>query len=319
MHPTPDSPIKHVTVVGTGLIGASWTALFLAHGLRVSATDPAPHAEENLRRAIDEIWPTLTALGLKPGASPSNLTFSPDLETAVKGADFVQEAAPEREDFKVELFARLDAALPPSALLASSTSSLTMTTLQRKCRHPGRCLIGHPFNPPHLIPLVEIVGGKATAPEALERAEQFYASIGKTTIRLNKEVPGHVANRLQAALWREAAHLVDTGVASVADVDKAVSDAVGLRWSLMGPTLTFHLGGGPGGLDHFMQHLAGPFSKLFQDLGSPTLTPDIQRKLIEGVKASTGGQPIDSLAKQRDAKLVRILELKRQATAQRRG
>lgn len=303
--------MRTVATVGTGLIGASWTALFLAQGLRVTATDPAPDAETKLRRYIDSVWPTLIELGLKAGASRDNLTFSSDLATAVRGAEFVQEAAPEREEFKIKLFAQLDGLLPPTTLLASSTSSLTVGTLQRECRHPERCLIGHPFNPPHLIPLVEIVGSQATSSESLAHAEEFYASLGKKTIRLQKEVPGHIANRLQAALWREAAHLVNEGVASVEDVDKAVSEAVGLRWALMGPNLTFHLGGGPGGLEHFLQHLAGPFSKLFENLGTPTLTPELRAKLIAGVNAATHGQSLESLSAERDRLLVQLLALRK--------
>ena len=236
--------INRVAVVGTGLIGSSWAALFLARGLDVSATDPAPNAERELRAYVERVWPVLQEIGLSPSASLDRLTFSADLQTAVAGADFVQENGPEREDYKVKMFADLDAALPPEVILASSTSGITMSTIQRGCRHPARCVIGHPFNPPHLIPLVEVVGGAATSIGTVERAEQFYTRLGKRTIRLHREVPGHVANRLQAALWREAVHLVNEGVVSVADVDAAVSWGPGLRWGAMGPNLIFHLGGG---------------------------------------------------------------------------
>ena len=216
--------IQRVAVVGTGLIGSSWTAFFLAHGLDVVATDPAPHAERDLRAYVDRVWPLLVTLGLAPGADRARLRFEADLSTALTGVDFVQENGPERAEFKIKLFAEMDAVLPSTVILASSSSSLAMSVMQSECRHPERCVLGHPFNPPHLIPLVEIVGGRNTSLATIIAAEQFYTRLGKRTIRLNKEIPGHVANRLQAALWREAVHLVAEGVVSVADVDSAVSE-----------------------------------------------------------------------------------------------
>jgi 3-hydroxyacyl-CoA dehydrogenase len=308
MNTSPD--IKQVAVVGTGLIGSSWAALFLARGLNVSATDPAPNAERELRGYIERVWPVLQEIGLSPGASPERLTFNPNLKAAVAGADFVQENGPEREDYKVRMFADLDAALPPAVILASSTSGLTMSVIQAQCRHPARCVIGHPFNPPHLIPLVEVVGGAATSAAALERAEQFYARLGKKTIRLHKEVPGHVANRLQAALWREAVHLVNEGVVSVADVDAAVSWGPGLRWGAMGPNLIFHLGGGKGGIEHFMHHLAGPFATWWRDLGEPELTPELKQKIIAGVHAEAAGRSVPDLAAERDKVILGLLALR---------
>jgi 3-hydroxyacyl-CoA dehydrogenase len=305
------SEIKQVAVVGTGLIGSSWTALFLARGLSVSATDPAPQAERELRAYVARVWPVLQEIGLSPGASLDRLTFSPDLKTAVAGADFVQENGPEREDYKVKMFADLDAALPPEVILASSTSGITMSTIQRGCRHPARCVIGHPFNPPHLIPLVEVVGGAATSVGTMERAEAFYTRLGKRTIRLHKEVPGHVANRLQAALWREAVHLVNEGVVSVADVDAAVSWGPGLRWGAMGPNLIFHLGGGKGGIEHFMNHLSGPFAAWWEDLGRPVLTPELKAKIIQGVHDEAAGRSLTELAAERDKVVQGLLALRR--------
>ncbi len=303
--------IQRVAIVGTGLIGSSWAAHFLARGLDVTATDPAPDAGPRLRQYIDGVWPVLTQLGLAPGASPDRLHFAPDLKSAVAGADFVQESGPERKDQKIKLFAELDTLAPPEVLLASSTSGIMMSVIQTGCRHPERCVIGHPFNPPHLIPLVEVVGGKQTAPEAVTRAMAFYTKMGKHPIQLHKEMPGHVANRLQAALWREAAYLVNEGVVSVADVDAAVSWGPGLRWGAMGPNMIFHLGGGPGGMEHFMRHLAVPFARMWDDLGRPELTPELQAKIIEGVKAEAAGRSLAELAAERDRVVLGLLALRR--------
>jgi 3-hydroxyacyl-CoA dehydrogenase len=302
--------IRRVGIVGTGLIGSSWAALFLSRGLDVVATDPAPQAEQKLREYVTRAWPALAQLGLAKDASLERLSFNADLKAAVGGVDFVQENGPEREDFKVKLFAELDDLVPAHAILASSSSGLKMSTIQQRCRRPERCVIGHPFNPPHLIPLVEVVGGAATSRATIERAEIFYTRMGKRTIRLNKEVPGHVANRLQAALWREVVHLVDQGVISVGDADAAVSWGPGLRWGVMGPNLLFHLGGGQGGIEHFLAHLSGPFSRWWDDLGHPVLTPELKDRLIQGVKAEAAGRTIAELEKQRDDLLIRLLALR---------
>ena len=245
--------VQRVAVVGTGVIGASWAALFLARGLDVVATDPSPGAEDRLRTDVAAHWPSMEPVD---GASPDRLTFTPDPAQAVAGADFVQENGPEREDVKHQLFAVLDTAARPEVVLASSSSGMLPSAIARGCpAHPERVLIGHPFNPPHLIPLVEVVGGSTASASAVRAAVAFYRAVGKGPITLNKEVPGHLANRLQAALWREAVHMVAEGVASVADVDAAISEGPGLRWALMGPHTTFHLAGGEGGMEHFMRHL----------------------------------------------------------------
>jgi carnitine 3-dehydrogenase len=220
---TDSAGIRRVAVIGTGTIGASWAALFLARGLDVVASDPAPDAEATLRRHIGEIWPVLLRLGAVAASRPERLSFTPNAADAARGAQFVQENGPEREDIKRALFAELDGVLPADAIIASSSSGLLMTRLQEVCRHPERCIIGHPFNPPHLIPLVEVVGGARTSQAAIARAMAFYTAIGKRPIHIRKEVKGHVANRLQAAMWREAVSLVDKGVASVADVDEAIA------------------------------------------------------------------------------------------------
>src|SRR5216684_6629169 len=256
---TDTKPIRRIAIIGTGVIGASWTALFLAKGLQVVATDVAPNAEAALRKFVEAAWPALKRLGLSPGASQSNLKFTAALAQAVGGVDLVQENGPERIDFKKKLYGQLDELLPPDVIIASSSSGLTMSEIQAGCpSHPERCVIAHPFNPPHLIPLVEIVGGAKTSEATIRRAAEFYTALGKRTVRLHKEVPGHVANRLQAALAREVYHLVGEGVVSVADVDTALCWGPGLRWGIMGQILLNHLGGGQGGIEHFFQQFTRP-------------------------------------------------------------
>jgi 3-hydroxyacyl-CoA dehydrogenase len=303
--------INTVAIIGTGVVGASWAALFLAKGLKVVATDVAPDADASLRHFVEAAWPALKRLGLAPGASQSNLKFTADLPTAVKNADFVQENGPERIDFKKKLYGQLDELLLPDVIIASSSSGLTMSEIQSGCpSHPERCVIGHPFNPPHLVPLVEIVGGAKTSEDTIRRASEFYTSIGKRTVRLHKEVPGHVANRLQAALGREVYHLVAEGVVSVADVDTALCWGPGLRWGIMGQVLLNHLGGGEGGIEHFFAQFTGPMTAWWKVLGSPVLTPELQQTLIDGLHAEVGSRSIDELAAQRDEVLLGLLELR---------
>jgi 3-hydroxyacyl-CoA dehydrogenase len=307
-----NKPIRRIAIIGTGVIGASWTALYLAKGLEVVATDVAPDAETSLRRFVKAAWPALERLGLAPGASQSRLTFTPDLPTAVAGADLIQENGPERIDFKKKLYGQLDALLPPDAIIASSSSGLTMSEIQSgAASHPERCVIAHPFNPPHLIPLVEIVGGAKTSEATIRRAAEFYTSIGQRTVRLNKEMPGHVANRLQAALAREVYYLVSEGVVSAADVDTALCWGPGLRWGVMGNMMLNHLGGGPGGIEHFFQQFSGPMTAWWKTLGSPVLTPEVQKKLIDSVHAEVGARPIAELEAQRDEVLLGLLELRK--------
>jgi 3-hydroxyacyl-CoA dehydrogenase len=308
---TDTKPIRRITIIGTGVIGASWTALFLAKGLKVVATDPAPGAETRLREFVASAWPALKRLGLSTGASESSLKFTADLAQALAGADLVQENGPERIDFKQKLYAQLDELLPPDVLIASSSSGLKMSDIQLGARsHPERCVIGHPFNPPHLIPLVEIVGGAKTSEETIRRAGEFYTSIGQRTVRVNKELPGHVANRLQAALAREVYYLVAEGVVSAADVDTALSWGPGLRWGVMGNMMLNHLGGGPGGIEHFFQQFSGPMTAWWKTLGAPVLTPEVQKKLIDSVHAEVGSRTIGELETERDEVLLGLLELR---------
>lgn len=302
------SDIRRVAVIGAGTIGASWAAYFLSRGIQVSAGDPSPGAPDLLRRMIATAWPVLMRLGGRADADPDAWTFDADPARACAGCDFVQESAPERIGIKQDLLARIDAALPEDVVIASSTSGLLASRLSERCAHPGRVVIGHPFNPPHLIPLVEVVGGAKGSPEAVAAAMGFYRAIGKHPIEIRKEVPGHLANRLQAALWREAVHLVAEGVATVADVDAAISEGPGLRWALMGPHVTFHLAGGEGGIGHFLHHLLPAVTSWWDDLGHPRVDDRVQAMLTQGVEAATGGASTADLARRRDAALVRLLE-----------
>lgn len=305
-----DTPITRVAVVGTGVIGASWAAWFLAQGLDVDATDPSPGAEARLREAVAQHWPTLERFGLAQGASVERLRFHASLEDALREADFVQENGPERLDFKIDLFRRMDAAAPLHAILASSSSGLTVSGMQSGCAHPERVVLGHPFNPPHLIPLVEVIGGERTSADAVERAMAFYAAIGKRPIHVKREVKGHIANRLQAALWREAFHLVEQGVASVADIDTAISQGPGLRWAVMGPFMNLHLSGGAGGIAHVLAHLGGPIEDWWQDLGSPAMTEALKQQVAAGVAAELGERHESELERSRDTLLLNLIRAK---------
>jgi carnitine 3-dehydrogenase len=224
-----NKPIKKIAIVGTGVIGASWAAQYLARGFDVVATDPGPNAEANLRKYVDAAWSDLTNIGLSQGASRDRLSFTTDMKKALSQADLVQENASERPDFKMKLYAEMDEVAPLDSLLASSSSGITPSVIQSKCKHPERVVIGHPFNPPHIVPLVEVVGGSKTSPDAIQQAMTFYASIGKKSIHLKKELPGHVANRLQAALYREILYLIEQDVLSVEDADAAVCYGPGPR------------------------------------------------------------------------------------------
>lgn len=288
--------IQNVAIVGTGVIGASWAAYYLSRGFNVVATDPAPNAETNLRKYVDEAWKTLSKNGLSPSASRDRLSFEPKMAKALAAADFVQENAPERPDFKIKLFAEMDDATPPDSILASSSSGITMDVIQSGCKRPERCVIGHPFNPPHIVPLVEVVGGAKTSLQTIDKAMAFYASIGKKPIRLLKALPGHVSNRLQAALYKEILYLIQEGVLSVEDADAAVSYGPGPRWGVMGPSLQWHLGGGQNGIHHFMDHLMDPLAGLIKTLGSPNVTPELKQTVTEGVMRMAGNRSVEQLA-----------------------
>jgi len=307
---TDTKPIRRIAVVGTGVIGASWAAEYLARGFDVVATDPAPNAESNLRKLIDEAWKDLTSIGLSKGASRDRLSFTTNMKEALSQADFVQENAPERPDFKIKLYAEMEEVAPVDTLLASSSSGITPSVIQSQCKHPERVVIGHPFNPPHIIPLVEVVGGSKTSPDAVQQAISFYASIGKKPIHLKKELPGHVANRFQAALYREMLYLIEQGVLSVEDTDAAVCYGPGLRWGVMGQSLQWHLGGGVGGIKHFMDHLMPPLEGMMKALGTPNITPELKQNVINGVIREAAERSVDQLAQEENRVLIGLLKLR---------
>ncbi len=300
--------VSRIAIIGAGTIGASWATLFLARGFSVAVYDPVPDAHDKILAFVESAWPSLTELGVATGPLPKDrLSFSSSAAEAATDADFVQESGPENTALKGPLLAEIDGVLAPGKVIASSTSGLTLDALREGLAHPGRVLIGHPFNPPHLIPLVEVVADDKTSAEALQWTMEFYRSIGKAPIHLTRSVPGHVANRLQAAIWREAINLINEGVASVEDVDLAVSTGPGIRWALLGPTATFHLGGGPGGIAEFLDKLGGAVESWWQDLADfKEMTPSMKEKLIEGVKDLPDWS---DLRAQRNEKLVEVLKL----------
>ena len=309
-----NKPIRRIAIVGTGVIGASWAAEYLARGFDVVATDPGPNAEANLRKYVDEAWKDLTNIGLSKGASRDRLSFTKDSKEALSEADLVQENGPERPDYKMKLYAEMDEVTPVDSLLASSSSGITPSVIQSKCKHPERVVIGHPFNPPHIIPLVEVVGGTKTAPEAVQQAISFYASIGKKPIHLKKELPGHVANRFQAALYREMLYVIEQGILSVEDTDAAVSYGPGLRWGVMGQSLQWHLGGGEGGIKHFMDHLMDPLAGMMKALGTPNINPELKQKVIDGVMREAGNRSVDELAQAENEVIIELLRSRARAS-----
>lgn len=301
---------RKIAVVGVGVIGASWAAHFLAHGFDVAATDPAEGAETQLRILVDRFWPALERIGLKPGASRDRLRFHATLADAVAGAYLVQENGPERQDIKRALIAEIDAFAPPDALIATSSSGIVISDIQDAAQRPERVLLGHPFNPPHLIPLVEVIGGRLTSEDAIAHAMDFYHAVGKRAIHIRKEVKGHVANRLQAALWREAFYLVKEGVVSVSDLDTAIASGPGLRWALLGPFMNLALSGGAGGIAHMLEHLGPPIDSWWKDLGDVTIDHALINQLAQGVQDALGARDIVAVQAERDDVLLSLLALK---------
>ena len=299
--------VGDIALLGTGTIGASWATHFLARGFSVTAWDPAPDADARLRAFIDAAWPTMERLGLAPDADPARVRVLDEPERAVEAAVFVQESAPEDEALKRDLYRRIDAALPAEAVVASSSSGLLISTLQAGLRNGARFVVGHPFNPPHLVPLVEVVGGRGTDPAAVDLTLAFYNAHGKRAIRVEREVPGHIANRLQAALQREAFHLLLSGAASAADIDAAVAHGPGLRWAFMGPFLTMHLAGGEGGMRGVLNHFGPALESWWADFGTPRLDGDAIETLSRAVDEMLDGQSIPALAAERDARLLALL------------
>lgn len=300
----------HVTVIGGGLIGASWAALFLAHGHRVCVHDVAPGVASRVHAELRRIQPFMAQLGLSLDPDTSSLSFEANLAEAVRPADIVQECGPERLAFKQALWAQVEAHCRPDALLLSSSSGITASMQSRKMRSPQRMLVGHPFNPPHLIPLVEVVPGRRTSEPAVVRARDFYAALGKQVVVLRKEIPGFVANRIQAAVIRESVSLVRQGVVSAEDLDIAVQSSLGLRWATGGPFLSAHLGGGAGGIKGFLQQFAGGLQLLWlhMRLRPVLLTRKTQEALVAGVQSGYGDRSIDQLASLRDHQQIALLQ-----------
>jgi carnitine 3-dehydrogenase len=299
-----------VAVVGTGVIGAGWATHFLARGFEVRATDPAAGAEARLRAWVADWWPTVEALGLVEGASRDKLSFTTDVAQAVRDAGFIQESGPERLDVKHVLIAAIESATDVDAIIASSSSGLAVSDIQAGAKHPERIVLGHPFNPPYLIPLVEVGGGKLTSAENVTRAMAFYESTGKKAIRIQKEVKGHIANRLQVALWQEAISLVLRGVASVEDIDTAIAYGPGLRWALLGPFLNLHASGGSGGITHLLQHLGGSQREWARDLGQYPETDDYIQQIAQGVDGELEGRDLPEMLRQRDELLIQLIAAK---------
>jgi 3-hydroxybutyryl-CoA dehydrogenase len=299
---------SRTAVLGAGVIGASWAALFLASGRSVAVYDAQPDAADAVHDSVKNVWPVLTQLGLTEHGNPDNITIHQSAAQAVAGAAFIQESVPERLEIKHALYREIEEAIDTDAVIGSSASGLTLTEMQQGFSDPSQLILGHPFNPPHLIPLVEVMGNERTAPGVVEKAEAFYRAVGKVTIRVNKEVPGHVANRLQAAVWREAIHMVTSGVASVEDVDTAMWAGPGLRWAVMGPTLLFHLGAGEGGLEEFCERYTDSFNRWWDDLGELHLDPEIAKQLVLGVQKESGSATAEVLCDKRDEMLAAVLK-----------
>lgn len=300
-------PFNPVTVIGAGVIGVSWTALFLARGLEVRVNDVRPDIKEVVHAGIETIIPTLRQLGLPTENLTGKLIIEPNLEKALQGANVVQEAGPERLDFKQNLYAQIEQFVGKDALLLSASSGIKASDIGEKLKNPERMLIGHPFNPPHLVPLVEVVPGKHTSSESVKRAVSFYQILGKKPLVLNKEIVGFVANRLQAAIFRECVHLVLEEVVTMKDLDDIVTSSIGLRWAAGGPFLSFHLGGGEGGFPDFIKHLGPPMEALWKVLGDPHFDEPTIRKLSEQANSSYGSIPIEQLEADRDRKQLAIL------------
>ncbi|MFB7508039.1 3-hydroxyacyl-CoA dehydrogenase NAD-binding domain-containing protein [Streptomyces broussonetiae] len=299
--------IRNVTVVGGGVIGASWTALFLARGLSVIVSDPQPGIDEAALGQIAEAAPSLKALGLDTSRLTDRLAFEPDLATAVRAADLVQENGPERLELKHEMWRTIEENAPATALLATSTSGIPATEIATALKDPGRLVVGHPFNPPHLVPLVEVVPGERTSDETVERARAFYRALGKRPQVLRKEVPGFVANRLQSALFRECVHLVSEGVVTMQELDDIVTSSIGQRWAVAGPFRSFHLGGGEGGMPHFMDHFGIGMERRWAAMLQEKVAFDEPTKRLLTEQAKDFGGTVDELAAERDRKQIALM------------
>ncbi|MDE0054044.1 MAG: L-carnitine dehydrogenase [Gammaproteobacteria bacterium] len=301
-------PIRTLGVVGTGVIGAGWAARALAHGLDVAAWDPAPGWQERLTAAVENAWPALEQVGIYDGASLDRLQCADSLGVACKAADFIQESAPERLSLKQSLHEQIDAEAPPAVVVASSTSGLLPTELQSRCLHPGRLVVGHPFNPVYLLPLVEVLGGERTSSESIDQAVTFYRYLGMHPLRVRTEIEGFLSDRLQEALWREILHLVNDDVATTEELDTAIVYGPGLRWAIMGTCLSYHLAAGDAGMEDFMKHF-GPALKLpWTRLEAPELTDELIARMTEGTRQQAAGRTVKELTQLRDECLIAIMQ-----------
>jgi carnitine 3-dehydrogenase len=302
------SSIKTVGIVGGGVIGSGWAARCLAHGFDVVATDPAANAEKAMRDSVANAWPALTRVGLAPSADRDRLTFVKTVEEVGEKADFIQESAPERIDLKRRLHAAMDAVARLEVIIASSSSGLLPSEFQADCRHPERVIVGHPFNPVYLLPLVEVLGGRKTAPEAIEGAMQFYTSIGMKALKVRKEIDGYIADRLQEALWREILHLVNDGVATTGEIDDAIRYGPGIRWAFMGTNLIYHLAGGEGGMRHMLEQFGPALDLPWTNHKAPKLTQQLIDRMVEGTAEQAKGWTIKDLERFRDDCIIRVLQ-----------
>lgn len=300
--------IKTVGIAGTGLIGAGWAARLLFRGFNVIAYDVSPAAEARLKAQIKTAWPSLETLLGKP-ARKGKLTFTTDLKEMASKADFIHEAAPEREDLKIRLFRDIDAAARPEVIIASSSSGFLPTNLQSKCKHPERVIIGHPFNPVYLLPLVEIVPGEKSSAEAMDRAAEYFETIGMQVLRLKKEIMGYVCDRLQEALWREALHILNKDIGSTGDIDDAIVYSAGMRWAFMGSFLTYHVAGGPGGMRDFIKQFDPTLELDWTDLKFPRWNKDLEKRLVEGCEAQAAGRSVAEIEAKRNAVLVDMMKV----------
>jgi 3-hydroxyacyl-CoA dehydrogenase len=310
--PFPDpAHVTRVAVVGTGLIGSRWAAFFLARGLDVAACDPAPGAEARLRADVARCWPALVRLGAADDAAQDRLVFGAGLEDTLAGAEFVQESTPDDDGLKTHLTTQIDALCGPDVVVASSTSGISPSIFQARCVHPGRVLAGHPSNPAHILPLVEVVAGDGTSPEAVAWAMAFYAHLGKRPLRVRRAAPGFVMNRMQEAVWREMFHLVNDDIATCAELDAAISDGCGMRWALLGPAFVYLMQGGPGGMAWALEQFDPSRIPDWSHNVYPPITPELKAQLDAQTREQMGGRTLEEWEALRDEFLVRVLEAKR--------
>ncbi len=305
--------VRNVTCLGAGPIGGGWAAFFLSRGFDVTSYIHSADEEIKLRGLVDVAWESLVELGLEPDASRDRWTITTNLEDAVASADFVQESVPENLELKQLVHAEVGKFAPPATVICSSTSGLSMTEIQAKSATPERSVTGHPFNPPYLMPLVEIIGGEKTDPQAVTWTAEFFDSVGKASLIMKKEIPGFIATRLQEAVWREAMHMVNEGEATVEQVDSAITNGPGPRWALMGPCMVYHVGGGEGGMAYCLEQFGPTFKLPWSRLAAPELTEELTRRLVDGCVESADGADFETMTRSMNQVLVQILKARRAA------